>query len=255
VQKQQENRHMTLKSAEPRALSTCTGKHKTMRSKSTPRTTKYDGSKTTKRDNSRSTALTSSISQESKNFAMVNEALAAENKRLKQRLVAKGKDEKEFAEVETDVVKLNRKIKMLEMKRKEEKGQTMKMSKHVEAHLAGLRRELAKALDHVDTLERDQESDTDQILKLTEELERWRQSDGSPRAKELESELRRRNNELEMVLEFLEAKVQKIIELEIQLHNTKEKLRMAQYTSAKCSGYDEPQSTRTPRVKSGMQKA
>jgi hypothetical protein len=46
-----------------------------------------------------------------------------------------------------------------------------------------------------------------------------------------------------MVLELLEAKVQRIVELEIQLQNTKEKLRMAQYTSAEHSGYDEPQST------------
>lgn len=237
---------MTLKSAESKALSPRTNKGKTIRSKSTPRTTKYSGSKTKRRDNSKSTALTSSMSDESKNITMINEALALENKRLKQMLVAKGKEKKENAEVETDVVNLHRKIKLLKIKCKEEKGQTTRMGKHVEAHhteIAGLRRELTKALDQVDTLERDQGSDRDQILRLTVELEGWRQSGGSPRAKELESELRRRNNELEMVLELLEAKVQRIVELEIQLQNTKEKLRMAQYTSAEHSGYDEPQST------------
>jgi hypothetical protein len=247
LQKQQEARQMTPKSAESKALTPRTSKLKTIRSKSTPRTTKYDGSKTTKRDNGKSTALASPMSDKSKNVGAVNEALAAENKRLKRRLVAKGNDAKECVdEVETDVVKLNRKIKMLEIKCKEEKAQTMQMSKHVEAHhteIAGLRRELTNSLDQVDTLTRDRESDRDRILKLTEELEGWRQGDGSPSVKELESELRQRNNELEVVLELLEAKVQKIIELEIQLHETNEKLRMARYTSTERSGYDEPQST------------
>jgi hypothetical protein len=121
---------------------------------------------------------------------------------------------------------------------------SMQMSKHVEAHhveIVGLRRELVKALNRAEALERDRESDMHRILKLTDELEEWRQGDGSPSLTELKSELRQRNSELEVTLELLESKVNKIMELEIQLSETEDKLRMAQYSNAGRTGNEDPQ--------------
>jgi hypothetical protein len=222
----------------------------TMRSKST----NHDGSRSTRK--SKSTAVTSSLSDESpvaENAGAISEALAAENRRLKRMLkemekqIGKdgGKEEKESSdEVETDVIKLNHKIKSLKTKCKDERMKSMQMSKHVEAHhveIVGLRRELVKALNRAEALERDRESDMHRILKLTDELEEWRQGDGSPSLTELKSELRQRNSELEVTLELLESKVNKIMELEIQLSETEDKLRMAQYSNAGRTGNEDPQ--------------
>lgn len=282
----QKARLISPDSVESKALSPRTTKQKIMRSKSTkhdimkapivlpvsvkseelsPRNSKlktipnqstnYGSSRSTRQ--SKSTAVTSSLSDESpgaKSAGAINEALAAENRRLKKVLkemekqIGKdgGKDAKKSSdEVGTDVMKFNRKIKKLETKCKDERMKTMQMSKHVEAHhaeIVGLRRELAKALNQVEALERDRESDMHRVLNLTDELEEWRQGDGSPSLKELKSELRQRNNELEATLELLESKVHKIVELEIQLRETNDKLRMPQHANAGRIGNEDPQS-------------
>jgi rubrerythrin len=109
-------------------------------------------SKSTNRHNSSSTrkseftGVTGSLSDESpgaKSAEVINEALAAENRLLKRMLEEMekpiDKDGGNYAkessdEVETDVVKLNQKVKTLETMCKDERMKTMQMSKHLEAH-------------------------------------------------------------------------------------------------------------------------
>jgi DNA repair exonuclease SbcCD ATPase subunit len=196
---------------------------------------------------SKSTAVTGSLStdpddspasKDSKSTEEVNKHLARENKRLKRMLKAlerhsdgsaSSTHKHKSVKSEPDVMKLSEKAKAFKHQFKDERRKAMQMGKNLEAHhieIEGLQRELAKALDTVDDLEKDQTSDRAQLLKLTNELEEWRKNDAkTPSVKRLESELRQRNDELEMTLEMLEAKVERIVLLEKELQATKRRLQ------------------------------
>ena len=130
---------------------------------------------------------------------------------------------------DTDISKLTEKAKSLKLQYKDDKRKSMQASKNLEAcsmEIEALQRELAQALDTIDSLEKDQASDRNQLLKLTNELEQWRKNGGkTPAVKRLESKLRQRNDELEETLGLLESKVQRIVQLENELHVVKRKLQ------------------------------
>lgn len=167
-----------------------------------------------------------------------NKRLEHENRRLKRLLRAKERQSSKDGTAkhkihkdsrsESDVIKLTEKAKALKLQFKDERRKSMQMNKNLEAHhveIEGLQRELAKALDTVDNLEKDQAIDRAQLLKLTNEVEEWRKKDAkTPVVKRLEATLMERNDELEMTLEMLETKVERIVLLENELRATKRRL-------------------------------
>lgn len=182
---------------------------------------------------SKSTTATTSLSTDLEDSPASND-LAEENKRLKRMLRAMERQTSEESErsaarhgtkSDSDVMGLRKKTKELKTQYKEERRKSMQLGKDLNAHqleIEGLQRELAESLDKLDDMEKDQASDRTQLLKLTNELEEWRKRDAkTPAVKRLESELRQRNDELEMTLEMLENKVQRILQLENELRLTK----------------------------------
>lgn len=220
----------------------------------------------------RTTNVRSSLTDESRAThsytKKINVSLISENRRLKRMLRAmerkipkdstdpidsnKNKPiddamkSKEAAErVDQDVTKLNRKVKSLKFKCRDERAKSLQMEKSLEVHqheIEGLRMELGKALDQVDSLERDRESDQLHLTMLTNELDGWRQGDKSPSETRLEQALRERNDELESTLELLESKVAKILELETKLQIANQTLRVSQDANILLSNGDGNQS-------------
>ena len=198
---------------------------------------------------SKSTTVTTSLSTDLEDSSIskhtkatkeeINNDLAHENKRLKRMLramerqisneSARSATNSHSAKSDTDIMELRKKTKELKIQCKEEKRKSLQLGKHLDAHqfeIEGLQRELAKSLDKIDEMEKDQASERAQLLKLTNELEEWRKRDAkTPAVKRLESELRQRNDELEMTLEMLESKVQRILHLENELRVSKRQLQ------------------------------
>lgn len=195
----------------------------------------------------KSTAVTDSLStdvgdsptsNETETTEETNKRLETENKRLKRLLRARERHSSKDGSTarthksESDIIKLTEKAKSFKHQFKDERRKSMRMTKHLEAHtveIEGLQRELTKSLDTIDALEKDSTTDRAQLLKLTNELEEWRKKDAkTPAVKRLESELRQRNDELELTLEMLEAKVERIVLLENELRATKRRLHEVQ---------------------------
>jgi hypothetical protein len=205
---------------------------KSVRSKSTTVT----GSLSTEPEESPASASTGSP----KYVEEINKQLENENKRLKRMLRANtarhtsrqsgGSARKNQSE--KSIEKLSEKAKTFKHQYKEERRNSMRMGKDLEAHhneIEKLQFELAKALDTIDDLEKDQALDRAQLLKLTNELEEWRKKDAkTPTVKRLESEMRQRNDELDVTLEMLERKVERVVHLENELQKTKHRLRQYQ---------------------------
>ena len=199
---------------------------------------------------SKSTTVTGSLSTDPedspastgspKSVEEITKQLENENKRLKSMLRANtarhtsrqsgGSARKNQSE--KSIEKLSEKAKTFKHQYKEERRNSMRMGKDLEAHhneIEKLQFELAKALDTIDDLERDQALDRAQLLKLTNELEEWRKKDAkTPTVKRLESEMRQRNDELDVTLEMLERKVERVVHLENELQKTKHRLRQYQ---------------------------
>ena len=174
-----------------------------------------------------------------KSVEEINKQLENENKRLKRMLRDTARHTSRHSggnarknQSENSIEKLSEKAKTFKHQYKEERQNSMRMGKDLEAHhneIEKLQLELAKALDTVDDLEKDQALDRAQLLKLTNELEEWRKRDAkTPAVKRLESEMRQRNDELDVTLEMLERKVERVVHLENELQKTKFRLRQYQ---------------------------
>ena len=127
-----------------------------------------------------------------------------------------------------DCARLRGKIRSLKTKRKQEKLTILQLQKNIEAHhleIQGLQRELSRSLTDIDDLKEERVGEKLLISKLNQELEdrlmevNDLSSTSVERIKQidhLESELRKRDNELEVTLELLQGKVERIIQLELQ---------------------------------------
>ena len=224
------------------------------------------GSKASMR--TRSTTLTSSVSSdcgesiglEAMETQERNKALLEENSKLKAALlemeeqIAKSgqkvakKGHKRSSEVQADAEKLHHKVKTLKAKVKEEQMNSLKMRKSVDAHRAeikGLQHELSKALDTIDDLESDLSSDRVQLAKVSKELKELQDSDGAAAVHRLETELRQRNDDLEVALELLQSKVEHIIELEGAIQEANAKLRRSSIMHSRRDSREEPSTAKS----------
>jgi chromosome segregation ATPase len=145
--------------------------------------------------------------------------------------VAIGEDEDDDT-AEDSVYKLKGKIKALKAKRRSEKLNLLQMQKNVDTHtaeIAGLQRELNRALTELEELQQERVGDKNKIRELMKQLNAGRRhvTDDTDNniVKQLKQDLQKRDGELEVTLELLQSKVERIMQLEFELEKGKEKLQ------------------------------
>lgn len=134
------------------------------------------------------------------------------------------------------VATLKGKIKSLKTKRRQEKLTIMQMQKNVEAHemeIEGLQRELNRTVTELERVQKLRAEDktrtirlNKQVVDVTRQLQEssLREEEASQRVERLEAELQKRDGELEVTLELLQSKVERILQLERELEMKKEGL-------------------------------
>lgn len=188
----------------------------------------------------RSLAMTSSSSTEGPSHpemgleGSIDEILARENRRLKEALLEMERqlsvsriDEEHCDEDESDTHKLNRRIKSLKSKRKEEKAKLLQMEKKVKTgsvEIDGLQRELSSSLDTIDEMKKARAADKAQIAKLNKQLRDSHLVNRSGKEEKLETDLLQRDAELEKTQRVLKSKEERIMELQAELKYTKSQL-------------------------------
>lgn len=176
-----------------------------------------------------------------------NRALVSENRRLqelvedfeKRLLLASGGSQTTATDGEGgggggdhSVSKLKAKIKSLKNKRKADKVEILSAKKSVDTHtteIGTLQRELGKSLQQKDRLESDLKDAQRQLGRMDRQLQQRDQEiydlRSDTKLSQLEEDLQKRDGELEVTLELLQSKVERIIQLEYEVQQTKDQLQ------------------------------
>ena len=131
---------------------------------------------------------------------------------------------------EESVSRLKGKIRSLKAKRRLEKLTLMQMEKNVKTHaseIESLQRELNRTVTELEKADKDRQDDKHKISMLTKQLseaEHRNKHDNADQIAKLKSDLQKRDSELEVSLELLQSKVERIIQLEYDVETGKEKL-------------------------------
>jgi len=144
-------------------------------------------------------------------------------------------DEEEDQEHEESVSRLKGKIRYLKTKRKHEKLSLMQMQKTVDAHameIEGLQKELHRTVTDLEKAQKERLSDKSKMSflgrQLTEVEEQLHHRADSEVVAQLKSDLSKRDGELEVTLELLQGKVERIIQLEYDVEKNKDQLVKAE---------------------------
>lgn len=138
-------------------------------------------------------------------------------------------------EHEESVSRLKGKIRYLKTKRKHEKLSLMQMQKTVDAHameIEGLQKMLHKTVTELEKAQEDKQSDKQKLnflgRQLTEVEEQLHHRDDTEQVSQLKNELAKRDGELEVTLELLQDKVERIIQLEYDVEKNKDQMAKAE---------------------------
>jgi chromosome segregation ATPase len=143
-------------------------------------------------------------------------------------------DEDDEFDCDESISKLKGKIKSLKSKRKQEKLALLQLEKTVKAHsseIESLQKELHRAVTEIETLESQRQQDKQKIMSLTAQISDTShgvRTDMKDRVGKLKADLSKRDKELEVTLELLQSKVERIIQLECEAELGKEKLAKAE---------------------------
>lgn len=176
-------------------------------------------------------------------FTGYEKNLEKENERLRKLVLEYERQLAEIARTENAIIgtteinedeplsskRLKGKIQSLKAKRRDEKIRCMQLQKSVETHSAeieGLQRELNRSLNDLDQLHKDRIQDKSQLAKLGKQLGEAahrlkqlvaRESGQEKQINSLEEVVQKQNQELEVTLNLLQSKVERIIQLEYEL--------------------------------------
>lgn len=135
---------------------------------------------------------------------------------------------------EESVSRLKGKIRSLKAKRRLEKLTLMQMEKTVKtqaSEIENLQRELHRTVTELEKAGKDRQDDKHKISTLTKQLadaENRNKHEYADQIAKLKSDLQKRDSELEVSLELLQSKVERIIQLEYDVETGKEKLLKAE---------------------------
>jgi hypothetical protein len=151
------------------------------------------------------------------------------------------KDTKELKDLEDDdeqeesVSRLKGKIRYLKTKRKHEKLHFMQMQKTIETQtleIEGLQKELNRTMTELEKAQKERQGDKSSIhflgKQLTEVEHQLHHRADTEVMAQLKNDLTKRDGELEVTLELLQGKVERIIQLECNVEKNKDQLAKAE---------------------------